>query len=110
MNTMTMCYKYLNETSLLLQEYDKSGQRIEKSEKKEVKSMENQILASCPAGYSEQGNVVGNWFCNGEWCSPLDPFSPRQHVRHVYIRCVRSSDGDTKDVYAYSEIECTCSD
>lgn len=37
--------------------------------------MENQILATCPAGYSAQGNTYGEWFCNGEWCKPWDPFS-----------------------------------
>ena len=36
-------------------------------------------------------------FCNGEWCSPLNPFSDRQKVRHIYIRCVRSSDGAIQD-------------
>lgn len=50
--------------------------------------MENQILATCPAGYSAQGNTYGEWFCNGEWCEPWDPFSNRQNIRHVYIHCV----------------------
>lgn len=70
--------------------------------------METNLLVGCPSGYTADGNVYGNWFCNGEWCRPWDPFSKRQYVRHVYIHCVRSSDGATQDVYANSEIECSC--
>lgn len=64
-------------------------------------------MASCPSGYYAQGNRTDPGFCNGEWCSPINPFSPRQFVKHVWIHCVRP-DGASTDVYAYSEIECSC--